>query len=179
MIAVFLFPRQFRRYAILLVKPTAYGIPFFGTLSWCLRVVGLWAELWFVVMCCSVKQRVRQKYSEYYFNIGIIALEISRACPTTTVIFSCILDIGYRLLPRVLRYVYRGFGELVQPPVTHTQTQQMGHKRHFCGLRIIRYCESLAPRNNEHKQLAESLICLRTALSLSHNYHFAWGISTT
>ncbi len=36
----FLFTRQFRRYAILRVKPSAYRIPFFRTSSW-------W--LWFVV----------------------------------------------------------------------------------------------------------------------------------
>jgi hypothetical protein len=34
MIAVFLFTRQFRKYPILRVKPTAYGITFFRTLSW-------------------------------------------------------------------------------------------------------------------------------------------------
>ena len=36
----------------------------------------LWAELWFVVVCrCIV---VRQKYSENYFHVGIIAVEILR-----------------------------------------------------------------------------------------------------
>jgi hypothetical protein len=34
LIAVFLFTRRFQRYAILHVKPSAYGIPFFRTLSW-------------------------------------------------------------------------------------------------------------------------------------------------
>ena len=86
-IAVFLFTRQFLRYAILHVKPSAYGIPFFCTSSWWLRV---WAELWFVVVCrCTISK----KYSENYFNVGIIAVGISRAGPTTTVFFSCILDI--------------------------------------------------------------------------------------
>ena len=33
-ISGFLFTRQFRRYAILRVKPSAYGIPFFRTPSW-------------------------------------------------------------------------------------------------------------------------------------------------
>ncbi len=37
---------------------------------------------------------MRQNYSEIYFDIGIIAVEISRAGPTTTVFFSRILDIG-------------------------------------------------------------------------------------
>ncbi len=47
----------------------------------------LWAELWFVVVCRCVNERVRQNYSENYFNVGIIAVEISCAGPTTTVIF--------------------------------------------------------------------------------------------
>ncbi len=36
---------------------------------------------------------MRQKYSENHFDVGIIAVEISRAGATTTVIFSRILDI--------------------------------------------------------------------------------------
>ncbi len=51
MIAVFLFTRQFRRYAILRVKPTAYGNPFFCTSSWWLHVVGQ------VVVCGCVLLR--------------------------------------------------------------------------------------------------------------------------
>jgi len=47
----------------------------------------LWAELWFVVVCLCIKKRVRQKYSENYFHVGIIAVDISCAGPTTTVIF--------------------------------------------------------------------------------------------
>ncbi len=43
--------------------------------------------LWFVVVCWCAKQRVSKKYSENYFNVGIIAVEISCAGPTTTVIF--------------------------------------------------------------------------------------------
>ena len=43
----------------------------------------LWAELWFVVVCL----RVHQKYSENYFHVGIIAVGISCAGLTTTVIF--------------------------------------------------------------------------------------------
>jgi hypothetical protein len=35
-------------------------------------------------MSFGVKERVRQNYSENYFNVGIIAVEISRAGPTTT-----------------------------------------------------------------------------------------------
>ena len=45
-------------------------------------------------MSFGVKERVRQNYSENYFDVGIIAVEISRAGPTTTVFFSRILDIG-------------------------------------------------------------------------------------
>jgi hypothetical protein len=47
----------------------------------------LLAELWYVFVCRCVKLRVDQKYSENYFDVGIIAVEISRAGPTTTVIF--------------------------------------------------------------------------------------------
>ena len=45
----------------------------------------LWAELWFVVVCQAL-----------FFSdgdVGIIKVEISRTGPTTTVVFSCILDI--------------------------------------------------------------------------------------
>ena len=35
-------------------------------------------------MSFGVKERVRQNYSENYFNVGIIAVEISRVGPTTT-----------------------------------------------------------------------------------------------
>jgi hypothetical protein len=44
-------------------------------------------------MSFGVKESVRQNYSENYFDVGIIAVEISLAGPTTTVFFSCILDI--------------------------------------------------------------------------------------
>jgi hypothetical protein len=47
----------------------------------------LWAELWFVVVCPCVKERLRQNYSENYFDVGIMPVEISHAGPTTTVIF--------------------------------------------------------------------------------------------
>jgi len=51
----------------------------------------LWAELWFVVVCrCAISK----KYSENYFEVGIIAVEIlSPAGPTTSEFVSCILDI--------------------------------------------------------------------------------------
>ena len=46
-----------------------------------IRVV---VQLWFVVLCwCVKKTRVRQKYSENYVDVGIIAVEISRTGPTT------------------------------------------------------------------------------------------------
>jgi hypothetical protein len=48
-------------------------------------------------MSFGVKERVRQNYSENYFDVGIIAVEISRAGPTTTVIFSRTLDIIWYL----------------------------------------------------------------------------------
>jgi hypothetical protein len=44
-------------------------------------------------MSFGVIKRVSQKYSENYFGAGIIAVEKSCAGPTTTVRFSCILDI--------------------------------------------------------------------------------------
>jgi hypothetical protein len=104
MIAVFLFTRRFRQYAILRVKPTAYGIPFSAL---CHGDYVLWAELWFVVLCRCVKERVRQNYSENYFDVGIMPVEISCAGPTTTVIFLVFLTFG-RLLLRALGYVSPG-----------------------------------------------------------------------
>jgi hypothetical protein len=38
-------------------------------------------------MSFGVKESMRQNYSENYFDVGIIAVEISSAGPTTTVIF--------------------------------------------------------------------------------------------
>ena len=52
-ISGFLFTTQFWHYAILCVKPSAYGIPFFCTSSWWMYV--LWADLWFVVVCRCIK----------------------------------------------------------------------------------------------------------------------------
>ena len=45
-------------------------------------------------MSFGIKERVRQNYSENYFDIGVIAAEISCAGPTTAVLFSHILDIA-------------------------------------------------------------------------------------
>jgi len=43
----------------------------------------LWAKLWFVVVCrCAISK----KNSENYFDVGIIAVEISNAGLTTTVL---------------------------------------------------------------------------------------------
>jgi hypothetical protein len=42
--------------------------------------------LWFVVVCRFVIWRVRQKKSENFFDVGIIAVKTSRAGPASTVL---------------------------------------------------------------------------------------------
>ena len=58
-IAVFLFPRRFWQYAILCVKPTAYGIPFSALCHGDYML--LWAELWFVVVCRCLNRGCAKK----------------------------------------------------------------------------------------------------------------------
>ncbi len=72
MIAVFLFTRWFRQYAILRVKPSAYGITFFRTSSWWLWCCGLWAELWFVVVGCTLAASVEIVHILIHVNLGYL-----------------------------------------------------------------------------------------------------------
>ncbi len=88
MIAVFLFAIRFRRYPILRVKLTPYGITFFHTPSWWLQCCGQSCGLW--LACCNLAVSVGIVPTINHDNLVTITLHYLFLCH------------GFLLMPRIL-----------------------------------------------------------------------------